>query len=202
MATVTKERENAVISYRFDEATQTQFFKVKGIDEELAVPTRLIHPGLLPRFTRHGIKQRVSDAAAKPRGTDKNATKATPAEKHAAMKRIVEHLCSGSAEWSPAREEAGPRPLDAILMAAVGEVLGKDADAVRAFIDAGAAKHGVTPEAFLARMGEGKAVQPVVDRMRAAQASDVDPDAEIAALLAEAEGEGETSEGESDEPTA
>lgn len=183
-----KPKTTSVITTKWDEAAQTITFSVLGIeDQPLVIAMKNVSVPVAARAMRHGIVQRVSDAAALSRNTE-NGAKASPTDKHAAMKRLVDHINSGSDDWSPARDAAGPG-LDAIVLAAIGEVLKKDEEAVRAFVAAGATKHGVTQRAYLARLADGKAVRPIVDRMRAAQASEVDPDAELDAMMADADAE-------------
>ena len=56
--------------------------------------------------TIHGFKQRIADAAAIPRDTA-TGKPASPADKFAAMRALVEHYESGSEEWSIRKSGGG-----------------------------------------------------------------------------------------------
>ena len=67
----------------------------------------------------HGLKQRVSDAAA----LSRNATtgkSATPEEKRVAMSELIEHYNSGTADWNRARRAGAraTRDSDAVMLLA------------------------------------------------------------------------------------
>ena len=61
---------------------------------------------VLSRAALHGMKQRISDAAAIPRSLETGLS-ATPEEKFNAMKALVEHYSSGSSDWNRARAAGG-----------------------------------------------------------------------------------------------
>lgn len=170
-----KDRER-IITTKFNEPTQTLTFDVKGCEPLVLILTQ-VSDAVKARAMRHGIVQRVSDAAALDRNTTSGAS-ATPEEKRAAMARLVEHYMTGTDDWSPARE-GGTIGLDTIALAAVSEVAGKPIEAIRAMVEAKAIEHKVTQRAYLARLAGSPKVAPVVDRMRAAGAAEVDVDADL-----------------------
>lgn len=170
-----------IITTTWDDATQAVVFNVAG-QPSLSFPLSQVSEANKARFMRHGIIQRVSDAAALERNTT-DGQPATPEAKRAAMARLVEHYLTGTDDWSPARE-GGTIGLDTIQLAAVCEVTGKGLEVIRAMVEAKAAEHKVTQKAYLARLAASAKVAPVVDRMRAAGAPDVDPDGELDAMMA------------------
>lgn len=74
---------------------------------ELLLDLRKIHPDNTARATLHGFVQKVSDRAAK-KCDPKTGKPAPVGEKFQAMKTLVDHLNSGSADWS-LRAVAQPR---------------------------------------------------------------------------------------------
>lgn len=175
-----KVKSNSVVTSRLDEATNEIVFGVVGAGE-----TRLklgaISQAIRTRAVIHGLTQRVADRAAKNRDAT-NGKAATPESKLAAMAALVDHYNSGSEEWGMAGAGSGPR-LDQTIIAALAEVLAKPREEVLAFVAAGAGKHGVAQSAYLAKLGTGVKVQPVVDRLRAEGAGDVDADEELEGLM-------------------
>lgn len=134
------------------------------------------------RAMLHGFVQRITDKAAMARSTVTGMA-AAPIDKYNAMKALAEHYGSGSADWSPARAE-GAVGLDSITLAAVVEATGKTTEEVRSMIDAGAAKAGVKPSAYLAALGSSKLVAPIVARIRGEQAG-IDGDDLLADMMGE-----------------
>jgi len=66
----------------------------------------LMNPTLIDRAAVHGLKQRISDAAALP-CNPRTGLPATPKEKFAAIVALVGHYNSGTSEWNRARAEGG-----------------------------------------------------------------------------------------------
>lgn len=178
--TDSKVKANTVVQVLHDAAARTLTFKVKGAGEAV-LQLHMLSAAVVERATLHGIKQRVSDAAAQLRDPTTGLS-APPEAKLASMARLVDHYNTGSDEWSPARAEGGPG-LDPIIIQAIMEVLGKgDAD-VRALIEAGATKHAVSQKVYLAKLATGGAVAPIVARMRAAATPDIDADGDLASMM-------------------
>lgn len=173
----TKPKTNSVCTSVFDSATQTLTFKVLGAGEAVLYLKRTSdmcdHEALI-----RGYNQRCVNAAAL--GRDPATGKpAGPEEKFLGVKALVDHYNTGTEDWSPARQTAGPRELDRIILEAVGEVTGRDEAAVRAMVAAGAAKYGVTEHQYLARLGTNAEVAALVAAARAAQVTEFDVDAEL-----------------------
>lgn len=81
-------------------------FSVQGAGETI-LWLRKVSESNRQRAMVHGLVQKISDKAAIPRDT-KTGLSATPEAKLAAMARLVEHLNSGSEDWS-LRVAAEPR---------------------------------------------------------------------------------------------
>lgn len=194
-----KPKSNSVITSKLDEAG-VLVFTVRGAgpdgaDATLSLDPKSMHEKNRERAMIHGLVQKVSDRAALSRNTV-NFKPATPAEKLAAMRVLVDHLASGSEEWSPTRASAVPKgpTLDPILVAAVVEATGRLDSEVREMIAKGAGKKSVTPAVYLAALANAAAVRPIVERLRAEQASRLDVDGDE--LLSEAMGDEEGEDGE------
>lgn len=134
------------------------------------------------RACLHGLNQRIIDAAAKSRDPS-TGMPAAPQAKLEAMKRLVDHYASGTEDWSPAREASSGPGLDALALFAVAEATEKDLPTTRAFIEAGATKHGITQRAYLAKLCTSALVAPILTRLRAAQAPEVSADDELEGLM-------------------
>ena len=100
-----KRREGSIITVHNDEAAGFQRFDVATVGA-----LYLYHkaqsdgpPGLSDAVKAHaayhGMEQRIRDAGALGYDEDKKRF-ATPAEKHAAMKELVDYYNSGAAEWN------------------------------------------------------------------------------------------------------
>jgi len=178
----TKAKSNSIITHSWDEATQGLTFNVVGAGA-VTLKLPMVSKVNMARASRHGLIQRVSDAAAKNRDPVTGLS-AAPAEKLASMARLVDHYNSGTEEWNPTRDASGPG-LDGVILAAVGEATGKSLDDVRVMVGTGAAEKGITPRAYLAALGTAKLVAPIVARIRGKDAGVSGDD-----LLAEAMSEG------------
>lgn len=99
----TKRKSNSVVTVQQTETGLT--FSVIGAGEFVLDMDKL-HPDILKRAAFHGMKQRISDAAAMSRNPD-NGQPATPADKYAAMRALAEHYMTGTPEWSRRGEGGG-----------------------------------------------------------------------------------------------
>jgi hypothetical protein len=172
----TKVKSNSVITHRVaDDGIITFVVKDAG---ELAFDPSKASEANRARFLRHGIVQRVADAAAQSRDTA-TGKPAPASDKLAAMKRLVDHYMSGAEDWSPARVASEGPGLDATALAAVAEATGKTLDEVRAMVAAGAAKREVTPKVYLTALTTADRVRPIYERMTKARAPAIDADAEL-----------------------
>lgn len=180
-----KVKSNSVVTSAFDEGANTITFTVVGAGSTV-LKLNAISDAVRVRAIRHGLGQRVADRAAKNRDTA-DGKPASPATKLAAMAALVDHYNSGADDWNLAGAGGSGPGLDGVLLAAIAEVTGKGLEAIRALVAAGSEKHGVTQRAYLAKLATGKAVAPIVDRMRAEAAEGVDPEGELAELMGEEE---------------
>jgi len=174
---MTKQKSNSVITTAVSEDQTRITFNVKGAGE-LVLDLTKMNAAILMRARTHGFIQKVSDRAAIPFNKETNQY-ATPQQKFDAMRELVDHFHSGTADWAPKREGgAGRKPggLDPILLAAVAEVTGKTIADVRGIVEAGAKAKAITQSQFLGALSSAAKVRPIVERMRAEQASDLDGD--------------------------
>lgn len=177
-----KPKSNSVITHTLREDGAI-VFSVRGAGPNGQSPAELVlDPKALSEKNReramiHGLVQKVSDRAALSRNTT-NGASATPQEKLAAMKGLVDFLMTGTTEWAPAREGGGrgPTGLDPILVAAVAEHTGRTREEVLDLVAKGAEKKGVTKAVFLGALGGATAIKPIVERMREEQKKGLDVD--------------------------
>lgn len=165
----TKAKSNSVITHAPQEDGSI-LFNVKGAGEFRFDPAKTSEANQR-RAMLHGFVQRIADAAAMSRNTTTGQA-ASPADKMAAMQRLVSHYESGSTDWSPARAEGKAGGLDQVILAAVVEATGKTTEEVRAMVAKGAEGKGITPKAYLAALGTAKLVAPIVARIRGEQAGE------------------------------
>ncbi len=182
-----KAKSNSVVTSKVSEDGRTIDITVLGAGV-LTLLLDGIHADNKARAMCMGLVSRVVDKAALP--CDPTTGKpATPEMKFEAMRPIVEHLNSGSADWSPERAKGAGRPksdgFDPILIAAVCEATGWDEAKLREHIKS---KAGGKDVAYLAALGGSRKVSPIVERMRAELASGLGLDGDE---LLEGMGEGE-----------
>lgn len=174
----TKAKSNSIITHSVDEAGNVTFH-VKGAGD-IILRVAGISDANRVRAMRHGLIQRVSDAAALSRNTA-NGQPATPEAKLAAMTRLVEHYNSGSEAWAPEREGGSGPGLDGLALAAVAEATGKSVADVVTLVTVSSKAKGVTPRVYLATLTTAGKVAPILARMRA-EGSGVDADEELAGM--------------------
>jgi len=192
----TKPKSNSVVTTKQLADGRLEFTVLRGAEGGLASVTFTFDPAKASEANRQramvgGFNQRIVNMAALPRDT-KTGRSASPADKAAAMRKMIEHLESGTVDWSPAREAAvGGARLDPIILAAVVEVLGITTAQARERIAKGAEKNGCTQAAYLDGLTQNRKVAEVVARIKqAAPKPELDADAELDAMMAE-EGEEE-----------
>lgn len=113
-----KAKSNSVITSTFDVASRSLKFTVLGVGD-LVLDMAKVNAAIVDRAAVHGLTQRISDRAAKPRDQATGQAQ-SPQEKYDAMAELVEHYNSGSAEWSLARTGGGGR--DSMLVRALIEL--------------------------------------------------------------------------------
>lgn len=93
-----KERSNSVITTEVNASVGTIVFNVRGAGA-LTLHMERVSAGNKAYAALHGFKQRISDAAAIERNSE-TGLPASPGDKLAAMRALVEHYESGSPEWA------------------------------------------------------------------------------------------------------
>lgn len=175
----TKKRANSIISTRGDAGGIT--FIVYGIGE-LRVDYADLSPEVKAHAMFHGLKQRITDAAALERDpvTGKSAT---AQEKFDEMARLVAHYRTGTAEWNTRRAagDGGESREGGITLRALANVQKTDAGTMREKIARMAEKQGVSTRAILAKLATQTAVAAEIARLRA-QTVAVDADELLAEL--------------------
>lgn len=194
----TKAKSNSIVTCVHDLITRTSTFTVLGGHTPI-----VLHHGRMSTECQiyaayHGMGQRVPDAAAinaepPPKGASPEVVARMAAERNREkwekMVKVAEHYNSGATDWAMPKGSTGPRPLDTVTLAAVAEALGMELERVVKMVGQGAEKHGITTHAYLAKLGTGKTVVPILNRMRAEAVTEFDPDEELARAAEEAEGD-------------
>ena len=194
-----KPRTKSIITHSRSEDGNILTFHVQGCPDIVFDKTK-VAAALRARAENHGWFQRIDDAAALSRNTADG--KAAPAEaKRAAMAKVAEHYLNGAETWELPRVAPTGGGLDATVIAAVAEGVGRTSDEVRAMVAAGAAKHGVKPSEYLARLATADRVKIILERMRAEQAAaaNIDADADLDAMMQAGDGGDDEGEGEDDD---
>lgn len=142
--------------------------KVAGIDATERLMFADMHGDVRSYATFHGMKQRIADAAALSRDV-KTGKPATPAEKFAAMQRVMAYYASGASKWART-VEAGPK--GGFLFEALCSLYGhmRAPSEIRAWLDNLSDKDQ-------AALREDDQVAPVIARIKAEKAAKV-PEAE------------------------
>jgi hypothetical protein len=166
-----KKRNGSAIASKIEGGVLT--VAVRGFPEIVFDRTRVADCHHL-HAEMYGWKQRLCDAGALQR--DKATGKSpTDEEKYNEIRRLADHYLSGAEEWAM-RGATGPRgpQLDPIILQAVGEAYGRTLDVVRAMVETKAREKGIKPAEYLAKIGEGTTVKPIVERLRAAALASIE----------------------------
>lgn len=170
----TKRKSNSVVTVQQDGTVLV--FDVMGAGR-LAFDVSNANAACRQHAEMHGWKQRISDAAAMSRDPE-TGKPATAQEKLAAMRELVEHYESGSAEWSRVGGGGGGRSL---TVEAIARVKGCDYDAAEAAVAkfAGEKYEGDTKKA-LAYLRQGERVAAAMEAIRRERAPQPKLDADKA----------------------
>lgn len=195
MSKTDKKRANSIISKRVWQGNRE--YTVHGVG------TLIVYPDKMSAECRayamgHGIDQRVCDAAALSRDTSTGKS-ATPQEKFEAMRRIVDHLNSGSTDWA-IRVAASAGPDAGLTLLAMMRALGKSLDEVEAVIAATMAKREIDRAAALKLWANSKQVaQAILDIKR--ERADAGADAEdlLGEIMGDEASDDETDDSDEDE---
>lgn len=182
----TKRKSNSVVTVQqFDNSLQ---FDVIGADS-IVLNMDKLHPDVLKRAAFHGMKQRIADAAAMSRNPE-TGQPATPEEKYEAMRALVEHYHSGTAEWSRRGLSGSGAGVQSITLLAIARVKSVEyADAV-AMVERLAARRtdGDRAEA-LRLLAKAADVQKAMLEIKAERLAAKGDETEAEALLDELTGE-------------
>jgi hypothetical protein len=162
-------RANSIITTTVGASTIT--FAVKGAGE-LILDMEKVSDDVATRAAHHGLIQRISDAAALSRNTD-TGQPASPADKLEAMRRLVDHYNSGTADWA-LRAAGGEGKEGGITLRAVAAVQGVDVATMRTRLEELATKKETTTRALLAKLATQPAVAAKIAEMRGPAAVDAD----------------------------
>lgn len=168
-----KKRANSIITTALNDEGKTLTFSVLGAGE-LHLDLTALGKAVIERALVHGMKQRISDAAAIPCNPE-TGKPATPQEKFEAMQALVEHYNSGTDEWAIGRVGGGGAPRAANTLQAIANVYSLDLDGARAYVEKTAAKRGIDYKAALALWKSSDKIAEELARMAAAK-SKVDAD--------------------------
>lgn len=169
----TKKRANAVVT--MEQAGNNLSFNVLGAGTITLDMTKL-NEAILTRAAIHGLKQRISDAAAIPCDPE-TGKPASPADKFVAMEALVNHYNSGSSEWARNRAEGGERAPNGgkILTAIMNVYKFSTVEKAREVVEATAKKRGIEYKAALNIWKSSDKIAAELSRMAAAT-STVDAD--------------------------
>jgi hypothetical protein len=186
----TKLKENQQVKPVVDMDTGLVQFHVRGYAEPLVLDMSKLHPDIVKRAAMVGMAQvRIVDAAAI--GAADDDGNIIPAEdrirmKHDAMRALIAHYETGTADWSRAGSGGGGGA-KSITVEAIARVQGISYENALEMVDKRAEKTGSTRKAILGKLRNAEAVQKAILAIRAERtpAPKVDADAELAALTAE-----------------
>lgn len=158
----TKAKSNSVITHNVSEDTFITF-NVLGVGS-LTLDTTNLSNECRNRAMIHGMIQRISDAAAISRDTE-TGQPATAQEKFDAMKRLVDHYESGTAEWSRVAA-AGEGKSGGLLARALVKITGKPMAEVQEWMTA-------QDKADLSRLRHSPQVSEAIASFRSADTEEV-----------------------------
>lgn len=176
-----KKRANSVITTTLVDDGKTLQFNVLGIGT-LDLDITKLHADILTRAAIHGMKQRVSDAAAIPCDPE-TGKPASAQEKFDAMARLVEHYNSGSAEWG-VRVASGERaaPKEGKVITAMTTVYQTTPEHARKLVGQLAEKRGIDYKTALAVFRGADKIKDELARMAASAPAKVDADSLLSEL--------------------
>lgn len=150
-------RANAIVQTAIDAGAGTLTVTVAG-HEPLVLRVADLSPEVAAYAALHGLKQRIVDAAALER--DEMGRPASPADKWAAMSKLVSHYASGSREWGlrTAGNGSGAGAEGGLILRAVAAIQGVELRGMRERLEALAEKRETTTRALLARLAKEPAV--------------------------------------------
>lgn len=174
----TKKRANSIISTRGDATGIT--FTVSGVGE-LRLEYATLSQTVRDHAVFHGLKARITDAAALERNPD-TGKPATPQAKFDEMARLVAHYQTGTTDWSIRREGGGGENREGgVTLRALANVQKTDISTMREKVERMAEKNGTTTRAILAKLATQSAVAAEIARLKSATVA-IDADELLAEL--------------------
>jgi len=169
-----KKRANAVVTMEQREGVLV--FKVLG-GGEIELNMQDLHPDVLARAAVHGLKQRISDAAAIPCDPE-TGKPARPSDKFAAIEALVRHYASGTADWNRVRASGeGASPNGGKVLTAINNVYAFGSiEKAREVVEKTAAKQGIEYKAALALWRKSDKIAAELVRMAGESAKGVNAD--------------------------
>jgi len=169
-----KKRANAVVT--MEQQDKRLVFNVLGAGK-VELDLTKVHSDILERAAIHGLKQRISDAAALPCDTE-TGLPATALEKYENLSKLVEHYNSGTGEWNRTRVAGeGKGPNAAKTLTAIANVYKlADTDAAKVYVEKTAVKRGIEYSEALALWRSSDKIKEELARMAAATPSKVNAD--------------------------
>ena len=167
-------KSNQVVKVEVTDTALT--FSCIGHDGTATLTLADVSAVIINRAAVHGLRQRIQDAAAQSRD-EVTGKPATPEEKFAAMKALVDHYMTGTIEWNVGRSGGtGTSGERALCVAAMTEAFPLTVD-----IDIREKVKGWTNTEVAAVLASA-VIKPIADRMRAARVSSVNVDGLLATL--------------------
>jgi hypothetical protein len=169
-----KLRQNAVVQVGWDDAREVITLNVVGSGKPpIVCDLHRASMAMLKRLRAYGAEVRITRAAAL-RFDEKTNKPSSPGEKYDRVKRMAEHIASGSEDWNP---PSGDRigADESLLARALAEVYpSMDHAKIRADVA------GMRPEQRRALLTNANGKHPEIaaaaQRIRAADVADVDTD--------------------------
>lgn len=158
-----KIKSNSVVTTEANMSVGEMTFNVLGAGA-ITLHVERMHPDNRNRAMYHGLKQRGGDMAALERNRD-TGLPASPGDKLAEITRWVEHVESGSADWTLRRAAASEGGL--LFQALTRHAPDKSAERIREYIETLSNRQRA---ALLA----SETLKGIVDAIRAEAVADVD----------------------------
>jgi hypothetical protein len=170
---ITKPKSNSVITHALDGSHLTFMVQDAG---NVVLDMDKLSDAVKRRATVHGMIQRISDAAALSRDSVTGKS-ASAADKLAAMRELVEHYSTGTAEWRRTSERS-PRALGDVgllIAALMAQDTARDEEKVRA-------KVKTFTKAQIAALLNHADVKPFADAIRSAGTAGVNAEELLAGI--------------------
>ena len=142
-----KVRSNSIIGYVIDLFGKSITFTVDGVGTAKLHMDK-VHGANQDYAQYYGMQQRIGDKGAIPRDPITGLS-ATPQEKFAAIKGMVDFYELGGDAWNMVRATSTPKDTTPLVLQAIANVYKTTIEKAKAFVQARADKKGVTLEDYL-----------------------------------------------------